>query len=199
MNIRSHALHFDEIHGTPLKPWYSSDSQIKTNFELPGYKFHYTPSLRSAGHAGIYVRSNLEAIKRDDLCVCDVDFETVWTEISNPEAKNVICCCVYRHPSSDISKFNDHFHEIIGKLAKENKSIAVMGDFNIDLLNYKNHTATNEFVNMMFSYHFQPSILHLTHITDTSSTIIDNIYINNATESNICGGNILSLISDHLP
>ena len=74
-----------------------------------------------------------------------------------------------------------------------------MGDFNIDLLNYENHTATNEFVNMMFSYHFQPSILHPTRITDTSSTIIDNIYINNATESNICSGNILSLISDHLP
>ena len=73
-----------------------------------------------------------------------------------------------------------------------------MGDFSIDLLNYNNHTTTNEFVNMMFSYHFQPSILHPTRISDTSSTIIDNIYINNATESNICGGNILSLISDHI-
>ena len=73
-----------------------------------------------------------------------------------------------------------------------------MGDFNIDLLNYENHTARNEFVNMMFSYHSQPSILQPTRITDTSSTIID-IYLNNATESNICSGNILSLISDHLP
>ena len=52
---------------------------------------------------------------------------------------------------------------------------------------------------MMFSYHFQPSLLHLTRITDSSSTIIDNIYVNNPTESNIFAGNILSLISDHLP
>ena len=51
----------------------------------------------------------------------------------------------------------------------------------------------------MFSYHFEPSVLHPTRITDSSSIIIDNIYINNATESNIFAGNILSLISDHLP
>ena len=58
-----------------------------------------------------------------------------------------------------------------------------MGDFNVELLNYDSHTATNEFVNMMFSHHFQPS-----HIADTSPTTIDNININNATESSIFGG-----------
>ena len=88
---------------------------------------------------------------------------------------------------------------MFGNLAKENKQIAIMGDFNINLLNYETHTATNDFVNMMFSNHFQPSILHPTRITDTSSTIIDNIFINSATENRVCGGNILSLISDHLP
>ena len=74
-----------------------------------------------------------------------------------------------------------------------------MGDFNIDLLKSDNDTPTNDFINMMSSYHFQPTILHPTRISDTSSTLIDNVYINNAMDSNICSGNILSLISDHLP
>ena len=174
-------------------------SQNKTNLELPGYKFHETPSHSSAGGVGIYVKSNLIANKRDDLCINDEDFETVWIEIENPKAKNILCCCAYRHPNSDISKFNDYFQMTLSNLAKENKLIAVMGDFNIDLLKYDSHTPSNDFVNMMFSYHFQPSILHPTRITDTSSTIIDNIYVNNATESNIFAGNILSQISDHLP
>ena len=52
---------------------------------------------------------------------------------------------------------------------------------------------------MMFSYHFQPSILHPTRISDTTSTIIDNIFVNNAADCNIYSGNILSQISDHLP
>ncbi len=157
------------------------------------------PSHSSAGGVGLYVQSSLEANKRDDLCSSGIDFETVWIEINNPKAKNIICCCVYRHPNSDITKFTDHLQEMFRNLAKENKQMANMGDFNINLLNYETHTATNDFINMMFSNHFQPSILHPTRITDTSSTIIDNIFINSATENRVCGGNILSLISDHLP
>eukprot|EP00794_Sanderia_malayensis_P001792 gene1792-1997_t len=194
---RSLSINFQVIGLSEIKV--TSDVQVKANIELPGYNFHYTPSHSSAGGVGIYVRSNLEANKRDDLCVRDADFETVWVEICNPKAKNVICCCVYRHPNSDISKFNDHLHGKIEGLAKGNNLIAIMGDFNIDLLKYDCHSATNESVNMMFSHHFQPAILHPIRITDTSSTIIDNIYVNNATESNIYGGNILSCISDHPP
>ena len=87
MNIRSHSLHFDELHAllpslninfqalglSEIKV--SSDAKVKTNTKLPGYKFHYTPSQSSAGGVGFYVKSNLEANKRDDLCVSDVDFE----------------------------------------------------------------------------------------------------------------------------
>ena len=211
MNIGSLSLHFDELHPlltclnvnfqviglSEIKT--SVGSQNKANNELPGYKFHETPSHSSAGGVGIYVKSNLTANKRDDLCISDKDFETVWIEIENSKAKNILCCCAYRHPSSEISRFSDYFQLTLSNLAKENKLIAVMGDFNIDLLKYDNHTPSNDFINMMFSYHFQPSILHPTRITDSSSTIIDNIYVNNATESNIFAGNILSLISDHLP
>ena len=211
MNIRSHSLHHDELHallsslniyfqviGLPeIK--FSTETQVKTNIELPGYNFHYTPSQGSAGGVGLYVKSELKASQRNDLCISNVDFETVWIEIINPKAKNLLCCCTYRHPNSEISTLIDNFHEVIGNLAKENKQIAIMDDFTIDLLNYDSHIATNEFVNMMFSHHFQPCSLHPSRITDTSSTIIDNIYINSAYENNVVGGNILSLISDHLP
>ena len=109
-------------------------SQNKANNELHGYKFHETPSHSSAGGVGIYVKSNLTANKRDDPCISDKDFETVWTEIENSKAKNILCCCASRHPSSDISRLNDYFQMTFGNLTKENKLIAVMGDFNIDLL-----------------------------------------------------------------
>ena len=211
MNIRSLPLHFDELHAllsclkidfhviglSEIKT--STDAQFRSNIELPGYNFHHTPSLSSAGGVGSYVKSNLTANKRDDLCVSDIDFETVWVEIDNTKAKNILCCCVYRHPSSSIQKFNDHLQEILSNPANAHKLTIIMGDFNIDLLKSDNDAPTNDFINMMSSYHFQPTILHPTRISDTSSTLIDNVYINNAMDSNICSGNILSLISDHLP
>ena len=74
-----------------------------------------------------------------------------------------------------------------------------MSDFNIDLLKYDDHIPTNEFIDMLFSYHFQPTILDPTCITNTSSTVIDNIYVNNTIDTNINSGNILSMVSDHFP
>ena len=211
MNIRSLGLHIDELHAllscldvkfhviglSEIKS--SFGSQVQTNPEISGYQFYNTPSHSSAGGVGIYVKSDLIANKRDDLCISNNDFETIWIEIKNSKTKNILCCCAYRHPSSDISKFAEYFQSTLTNLVKENKLVAIMGDFNIDLLKYDSNTNINDFVNMMFSFHFQPCILHPTRITECSSTIIDNIYINNATESNISAGNILSQISDHLP
>ena len=74
-----------------------------------------------------------------------------------------------------------------------------MGDFNLKLVDYANHSPTNDFINMMFSHHLQQSVLHPTLITATASTLIDNIFINNVLGCNIQSGNILSLITDHLP
>ena len=211
MIIRSLSLHHDEFHflltnlNTDFKVIGLSkikafvDTPISDNIELPGYKFQHTPSNSAAGGVGIYVKSDLNANKRDDLSFANVDFETIWIEIDNSKANDILCCCAYRHPSSDISKFRDHFQVTFSKLENENEFIFVMGDFNINLLNHQNHTHTNEFINMMFSNNLQPSVLHPTRISDTCSTLIDNIFVNSAPDSKIHSGNVLSLISDHLP
>lgn len=148
---------------------------------------------------GIYVKSDYTTNKRDDLSVGTIDFETIWIEIDNPRAKNTIGCCAYWHLSSDIAKFTQYLQETLYSIADEDKLIHIRGDFNIDLLNYGHHTLTDNFINMMFSSHLMPSILHPTRITDTSSTLIDNIFLSNVSDCNILSGNLLSKISDHLP
>ena len=76
--------------------------------------------------------------------------------------------------------------------------VIIMGDFNINLLNYETSPNVNNYINCMFSNHFQPFILHPSRITNNSSTLIDNIFTN-AIDCKIFSGNILSQISDHLP
>ena len=62
------------------------------------------------------------------------------------------------------------------KLGKENKHIFLMGDFNLNLLNYESHSDTNDFINTMVSYYLLSYVLYLTRVTDDSSTVIDNIF-----------------------
>ena len=73
-----------------------------------------------------------------------------------------------------------------------------MGDFNINLLNFKSHPTTEQFINSLGAYFFHPQILKPTRITCHSATLIDNIYFNSV-EHNTVSGNILDDTSDHLP
>ena len=84
------------------------------------------------------------------------------------------------------------------KISKENKLRFLIGDFNISLLNYESHGETNDFINTMISHYLLPHILHPTHVTDHSATVIDNIFSNN-TSYETTNGNIITQISDHFP
>ena len=73
-----------------------------------------------------------------------------------------------------------------------------MGDFNSNSLNYDSHAPTFDLMNILLSNSFLPCIALPTRISNSSATIIDNIFTN-LTNSNITSGNILTHISDHFP
>ena len=73
-----------------------------------------------------------------------------------------------------------------------------MGDFNLNLLNIETHSGTDEFLNTMGSYCYNPHILQPTRITDHSATLIDNVFFNSPSHHTI-SGNIVFDLTDHLP
>ena len=97
-----------------------------------------------------------------------------------------------------MSSFIDHIDLTLQKVQKKNKTIFMMGDFNINLLKYQSHPETNDFISLIASHYLFPHILHPTRVIDHSATIIDNIFSNNV-ESDTVGGDILSQITDHFP
>ena len=91
------------------------------------------------------------------------EYETLWVEINTgPQSKNIICCCAYRYPDTDASKFIDYMESTLSKVENKTKIICVMGDFNLNLLNYETHTHTNDFVSSMVSHCLIPHILRPT-------------------------------------
>ena len=210
MNIRSLSCHFDELQTLLVnlkvpfdvvavsETWDSFKRPLKVNVEIPGYTFFSTRSQSQNGGVGLYIKSSLAPIPRSDLASDSDDFETVWTEVENPKDKNILICCAYRHPNSDPETFNEYIQNILANPTITNKNVFILGDFNLNLLNYDSHTPTKNFVSLFLSQHFLPFVVHPTRVSDHSSTIIDNIF------SNICNletksGNILTHIADHFP
>ena len=69
---------------------------------------------------------------------------------------------------------------------------------NINLLNSYANKDTEDFVNTLSSYAFQPHILRPTRITNHSATLIDHIFFNSC-EHHTISGNVAYDLTDHLP
>ena len=65
--------------------------------------------------------------------------ESTFVEIINKNEKNMVAGCISKHPKQTIPDFLDnHLLPLLEKLSHENKQILIMGDFNINFLNYGN-------------------------------------------------------------
>lgn len=87
---------------------------------------------------------------------------------------------------------------LLSIINQSKKTCVLLGDFNIDILQYDFNSNVSSFVDTMYSDSFFPLITKPTRITDSSSTLIDNIYCNNVNIFTL-SGILVSDISDHFP
>ena len=73
---------------------------------------------------------------------------------------------------------NNYLSQISEIVSKGGKQFFLLGDFNINLLNYNDHQPTNDFLDSLASNCFIPYILYPTRITSHLKTLIDNIFSN---------------------
>ena len=79
----------------------------------------------------------------------------------------------------DLADFNcNYLNKLLQNISKEQKSIFLLGEFNVKLLNYNEHNQTNECLDSLASNSFIPLILQPTRITSHSNSLIDNIFSN---------------------
>ena len=96
----------------------------------------------------------------------------------------------------DLNEFNCYY--LNRKTSQKTKTFFLLGDFNVDLLKYEQHKATNEFLDSLSCNMVLPYIIQPTRITSHSKSIINNIFSNYISQE-IISGNLTSTISDHLP
>ena len=84
----------------------------------------------AAGGVGMYIKSDLNytVIEKSS----EDAFQALWIEIHLSTRPNIICGIMYRQHNTP-ERFQEYFDETLEKFSTSNKSIFVMGDFNIDL------------------------------------------------------------------
>ena len=152
------------------------DKDILAIIELPDYDFISQPSLPYAGGVGFYTNKNLNYSILSDLTTTEDDFEALWIEINVDGQSNIICGVVYRHPNGNLDNFMSYISRTIEHINLQNKYSLIMGDFNIDLLK-SSEPCSDNFINALGSFFYQPHILQPTRITDDMESLFGVIHI----------------------
>jgi hypothetical protein len=171
-------------------------------YNIPNYNcVNLYRENRTGGGVSILIKNCITYKERNDLSLIDDFVECVFIEINKTELKchkNVIIGVIYRPPNTNCELFNQHMSDTLDKINKDRNQIYLLGDYNLNLINYNSHNLTSDFVDSMFSHHVVPLINRPTRITSTSATLIDNIFTN-LVDVNIFHGILNVDVTDHLP
>ena len=137
---------------------------LLNNLNLNNYSYEFTPTETSAGGTLLYIANYLSDKCCNDLNIYKKsELESTFIEIVNPKKSNIVVGVIYRHPSMDLTDFNcNYLNKLLENISKEQKSIFLLGDFNVNLLNYNEHNQANEVLDSLASNSFIPLILQPT-------------------------------------
>ena len=210
INARSLKKNHDEIlnlihiAASPIMAIAISETWLNTTnqnyYQIAGYNFVSQPRIgKSGGGTGIFLQTHYNFSIRTDLCHNNEYIECLFIEISQTKKANIIIGCIYRPPNTDVSSFNLVINNILHSIAAEkSKLVLLAGDYNLNLLKSSEHAPTNEFVNCLFSFSYLPVVSKPTRITETSATLIDNIFVR-SNKTLLKSAIIYCDIADHLP
>ena len=133
--------------------WLNKNTADYTNIEGYNHIYKYRTN-RSGGGVSLLLNDKVSFTIRDDLSEFNDSHESLFIEIDKGvynTKSNIVIGVIYRIPGQDINIFNTYFKKALEKIKQENKIVYYTGDFNINILNANEHSATNDFIELIFS------------------------------------------------
>ena len=115
-------------------------------FYSPGYSFVEKHQVnRSQGGVCLPLPEQLEYVERNDISSLNDLIESIFVEIPghNPSiAKTMIIDVIYQPPDPYMRDFINLFTNVIDVIKSEKKVFYLIGDWNINILNYETDAQT---------------------------------------------------------
>lgn len=206
INIRSVSKNFDEflIYLSDLdisnidiiilsETWLIRDT---SNFNINNFICHYNNSKFNKNDGVlVYIKQNVTAEIKDVMLT-----ETTIIQIScNLNKINVNITALYRPPSTNLERFLLDMNGYLENLNYSKTINVLVGDVNINLLDNDNQLV-QQYLNTLAKFSYTSYINEPTRITETSSTIIDHLFIqgiDNVKSCMVTPAIIKSNITDH--
>ena len=123
--------------------------------------------------------------------------ESFSVEIIRKNQKNIILSCIYRPPKGDPNIFTGKIKELAERNKQKQKPLILIGDLNLNSLDYATNNHVQNFFNLAFENGIFPVINRPEKIMKTSETAIDDILTNPILNFEVHTGIIKNDVSDH--
>ena len=211
LNIRSLQKKFDSLFNLLMtlkfeckvicitETWCSDNSMNHNLFKLPQYNsIHQVRRTGKGEGIAIFLHESLTFNVRHDLSVNNADIEALCVEIINKKSKNILINTQYRLPAGNFNEFEAYLNTFLAKSKTTDKTCFLVGDLNLNLIDYQSNAKVRDFVNLIFQY-LVPIVNKPTRVTENNATLIDYIITNSFMDQENLTGILKTDISDHFP
>ena len=105
---------------------------------------------------------------RHDLSVNHEDTEALCLEIINQKSKNIFLNTIYRQQSGKKENLENYFGKFLERI--KTKITYVLGDFNLNIIDYDTNCKVKSYCNTAFSGNFISVINKATRVTNHHAT-----------------------------
>ena len=136
--------------------WCDKNSCESSHFQLPGYS--HVNQVRDIQHKNgkggglsVFIHKSLLSKVRSDLNVNTKHMESLSVEIVNNKSKNIVITTTYRPPDGNIKTFETFLKALYSKVTSSNKLFYLVGDLNLNVLDYDVNEKVKKFSKLNFS------------------------------------------------
>ena len=180
---------------------WASEENINKNstFQLKNYNvIHQVRNSRKGGGLCIFINESLCCKLRKDLSINSEAIESLFIEICNKKASNLIFSAIYRPPTGDIKVFEQFCKDIFSR-NQNMKHMMFAGDFNVNVLNYEYNGKVKSFFDLMYQRNLIPTINKPTRVGKNSATAIDHIITDYVLTCDFKTAILKVNLTDHFP
>ena len=161
--------------------------EITKNINLKNYNVEYISTESATAGTILQIVKHLASKPRIDLNIYKInELKPTFIERINSTKKNALVDYIFRHPSMNQDEFDKFYpNTLLKKLARGNRTIFLLGVFNLKLLDYEEHNSTNEFVDSLSLNMFSPYTSLSATVTSNSKTLIGNTFFNHVSNEDI--------------
>ena len=140
---------------------------------------------KKGGGVALFIKNGLIFSESDFryLNTNNIDLESQWVSIKQPNSKTILIGNIYRPPQGNIENFIQVLENIFTEIDLLRIEIYIMGDFNIDMLDKKN-ASTKKLLDFIKPFGLYQLIKSPTRYSKDKNSLLDNIFTNSDFISN---------------